>query len=173
MLDPDSSFVLQQNVEEAIERGDMAKAIEIQGRVVARDPLAAVIRNNLAVFLLADGQLEKALSQFRQVQDIHPNTDPHVSIDIVHVLILQNRLDEAQAELDRVPEGTSREQGFALLYAATGREAESDAALERLVAGAETIMDTVRARGGLCIRVTCSQRHFKHWRAESSSSSVT
>ena len=62
--------------------------------MVARDPLAAVVRNDLAVFLLADGQLEEALSQFRSVQAIHPDTDPNVAIDIVHVLILQGRYDE-------------------------------------------------------------------------------
>ena len=143
-LDPNDPFVLDHVIGAAIDSGDMSKAIVIQSQMVARNPLAAAIRNNLAVYLLADGQLEKALSQFRQVQEIHPETDPHVSIDIVHVLILQDRLDEAQAEMSRVPAGNLRNQGLALLHAATGRDAEADAALAQLIAGTEDIMDTVR-----------------------------
>ncbi len=143
-LDPDEPSVMEHAIGDAIDRGDLDKAIALQSQMVARNPLLATIRNNLAVYLLADGQLEKALSQFRQVQEIHPETDPHVAIDIVHVLILQDRFDEAQAEMSRVPAGNLRNQGLALLHAATGREAEADAAVEQLVKGSKDIMDSVR-----------------------------
>ncbi len=143
-LDPDDPFFLGHSIQQAIERGDFATAIAIQHRIVARDPLAAVVRGDLAVFLLADGQLDEALSQFRSVQAIHPNTDPNVAIDIVHVLILQGRYDEARLEMALVPEGSQREQGWALLHAATGNTEEADAALKRLLTESDDIMDIVR-----------------------------
>ena len=89
-------------------------AIATQRRLVARDPLAATVRNNLAVYLLADGQLDQALAEFRNVQAIHPDTDPNVAIDIVHVLILQGHHDEAQAAMSQAPAGSQRDQGLAL-----------------------------------------------------------
>lgn len=143
-LDPDGWFVLVHTIERAITSGDLATAIAVQRRLVARNPLATGERNDLGVFLLADGQLDEALSQFRKVQEIHPETDPHVGIDIVHILVLQRRFDEAQSEITHVPEGNMRDQALALLYAATGRQAEADAALRRLTNRPGEIMDTIR-----------------------------
>ena len=62
-LDPDDTYFLLRQIERAIDRGDLAAAIAIQRRLVARDPRPAVVRNNLAVFLLADGRLEEALAE--------------------------------------------------------------------------------------------------------------
>ncbi len=143
-LDPDVPFNLSDTATNAVDRGDLATAITVQRRLVAQNPLATGERNNLAVYLLADGQLDEALSQFREVREIHPETDPHVAIDIVHVLILQRRFEEAQSELATVPEGSLRDQAQALLYAATGRQAEADEALRRLTGPPGEIMDTIR-----------------------------
>ena len=143
-LDPEVPFNLADTATHAVDRGDLATAITAQRRVVAQNPLATGERNNLAVYLLADGQLDEALSQFREVQEIHPDTDPHVAIDIVHILILQRRFEEAQSVLASVPEGSLRDQAHALLYAATGRQAEADDALRRLTGPPGEIMDTIR-----------------------------
>ena len=144
-LDPDEPYVVRAAIEEAVDHGDLSRAIALQSQVVARNPLAASTRNNLAVYLLADGQLEKALSQFRQVQEIHPETDPNVAIDIVHVLVLQGRYDEAEQAMAQVPEeGSQRDQAAALVYAATGREAEADQALARMTGGSRDHMETIR-----------------------------
>ena len=62
----------------------------------------------------------------------------------MHVLILQGRHDEAQIAMAQVPAGSQRDQGLALLYAATGRDAESDEAVRRLRVESEDVMDTVR-----------------------------
>jgi TolB-like protein/DNA-binding winged helix-turn-helix (wHTH) protein/Tfp pilus assembly protein PilF len=144
VVDPDGPIALVHKAEKAIDRGDLATAVAAQRQLVAQNPLSAVVRNNLGVILLADGQLDEALSQFRKVQEIHPDTDPHVSIDIVHILILQHRFDEAQSEIAHVPEGKLRDQALALFYAATGRQTEADGALRRLTARQGDIMDTIR-----------------------------
>lgn len=143
-LDPDDAYFLQREIERAVDSGDLETAIAIERRLVARDPLAAVVRSGLAMYLLADGQLDEALAEYRNVQAIHPNTDPNVAIDIVHVLILQGRHDEAHAAMPQVPEGSQRDQGLALLYAATGRKTEADEALKNLPAESEDFMDTIR-----------------------------
>jgi thioredoxin-like negative regulator of GroEL len=96
------------------------------------------------VYLLADGRLDESLAQFRSVQAIHPNTDPNVAIDIVHVLILQGRHDEAAVAMALVPEGNQREQGLALLYAATGHDDQADEALGRMTVEPRDFMDTIR-----------------------------
>ncbi len=143
-VDPDGPIALVHKAEKAIDRGDLATAVAAQRQLVAQNPLSAVDRNNLGVILLADGQFDEALSQFRKVQEIHPETDPHVAIDIVHVLILQRRFEEAQSEIAHVPEGKLRDQALALFYAATGRQSEADGALRRLTGRPGDIMDTIR-----------------------------
>jgi len=144
-LDPGEPYVVRAAIEEAVDHGDLSRAIALQSQVLARNPLAASTRNNLAIYLLADGQLEKALSQFRQVQEIHPETDPNVAIDIVHVLVLQGRYAEAELTMAQVPEeGGQRDQAAALVYAATGREVEADQALARMTQGSRSHMETIR-----------------------------
>jgi len=143
-LDPNDPYVLVHEIERAIDRGDMAMAVEIQRGIVARDPLSGVNRSNLAVLLLADGRFSEALAEFRAVQEIRPAGDSEISNEIAHVLILLRRFDEARAEAAKVQEGEPRDQVLALLYAATAREREADEALARLVGAEDEIFDTVR-----------------------------
>jgi tetratricopeptide (TPR) repeat protein len=119
---------------EAFERGDVDGAIAIQRRAVARDPLNQVIRNNLAVILLADDRLDEAMSEYRKVLELSPDVGLNVEVEIVRILVLQRRYDEARSVLARFPEGKYRDHGLALLYLAPGGQAEADAALARLIA---------------------------------------
>ena len=143
-LDPDEPFVLADAATRAVDRDDLPTAIALQRGIVARDPLSGVARQNLAVFLLVDGQYEAALSEFRKVQEIHPESDAGISREIAPVLVLLRRFDEAEAEASKLPPGEIRDQAMAPVYVATGRDREADAAIARLAASEEEIFDTIR-----------------------------
>jgi TolB-like protein/DNA-binding winged helix-turn-helix (wHTH) protein len=143
-LDPNDPFVLVHDVEHAVDRDDLGTAINIQRGIAARDPLSGIIRQNLAVLLLADGRFEEALAEFQKVQEIRPQGDSEISNEIAHVLILLRRFDEASAEAAKVQEGEPRDQVLALLFAATGRMPEADDTLARLVSADDEIFDSVR-----------------------------
>lgn len=113
-------------------------------RAVAQDPLAATQRINLAVLLLADGQLDEAMSEYRRVLELNPDAGLDVDIEIVRILVLQRRYDEAQSAVARFPEGKIRDHGLALLYQAPGRLAQADVALKRLAAQSGDMMDSIR-----------------------------
>lgn len=119
---------------DAVEKGDFDKAIAIQRRVAAQDPLNGVVHQLLAVYLLADEQFEAAISQFRGVLELNPDAGLDLEIDIVRILVLQEHIAEAYASLSKMPEGKYRDHGLALLYQVPAYRAESEAAYARLVA---------------------------------------
>ena len=143
-LDPDDPLVLGFTGNEAVTRGDIDAAIAMQRRAVAQDPLASTQLVNLAVLLLADGQLDEAMSEFRKVLELSPDVGLDVEIEIVRILVLQRRYDEAQSAVARLPEGKFRDHGLALLYQAPGRLAEADVALKRLAAQPGDTMASIR-----------------------------
>ena len=143
-LDPDDALVLGGLVSEAISRGDFDEAIAIERRVVARDPLSPLNRNILGVLLIAAGRLDEAMSEYRKVLDLNPDAGPDIRIDIVRILVLQERYDEATAMVSQLADGKFRDFGLALLYLTPDWRAEADAALERLAARPEDVLDSVR-----------------------------
>jgi thioredoxin-like negative regulator of GroEL len=143
----------------ALLRGDLEEAVALQRRMVSRDPLAATFRHNLAVLLLADGRLDEAMSEYRKVLELSPSgminhrrfadsqsTDARleINIEIVRILVLQRRYDEAQSAIAQLPEGKFRDHGLALLWDVPGRLPEADVALQRLAAQPEDITDSIR-----------------------------
>ena len=63
-LDPSDPLVLGHVVSDAVDEGDFDKAIAIQRRLAAQDPLNGVARQLLAVHLLADEQFDAAMLNF-------------------------------------------------------------------------------------------------------------
>lgn len=143
-LDPNDPYILTHDIEQAVDRNDLAAAIRIQRGLAARDPLSSIVRHNLAILLLANEQFEAALTEFRRVQEIRPPGEPEISNEIAHALILLRRFDEASAEAAKVPEGEPRDQALAFVYVGTGRMQEADEALARLLDTEDAIFDTVR-----------------------------
>jgi TolB-like protein/DNA-binding winged helix-turn-helix (wHTH) protein/tetratricopeptide (TPR) repeat protein len=151
-LDPDDPLVLGFSTQ-ALLRGDLDEAVALQRRMVSRDPLAATFRHNLAVLLLADGRLDEAMSEYRKVLELSPSgisdsrgTDARfeINIQIVRILVLQRRYEEAQAAIAQLPEGKFRDHGLALLWDVPGRLPEADLALQRLATQPEGITDSIR-----------------------------
>ncbi len=133
-LDPNEPMVLMSGMSgAAFDEGDFDKAIAIQRRIVARDPLNPVARQNLAVLLLAGGRFDEAMSEYRSVLELNPDASLDVEIELVRIPVLQGHYAEAYAAVTRMPEGKYRDHGLALLYRAPDHRAEADAALARLI----------------------------------------
>lgn len=133
-LDPDDPLVLGYLAGDALGAGDLDRAIRLQARAVVRDPMNALTRQNLGVFLMAADRLDEALAAFRTALEINADTPPNVRIEIARILALQGRLEEAVTAALQLPPGKYRDQALALLRDAPGRRAEADAALARLEA---------------------------------------
>jgi TolB-like protein/DNA-binding winged helix-turn-helix (wHTH) protein/Tfp pilus assembly protein PilF len=131
---------------------DVEAEIEHLQRSVERDPLSAVNHQILAVFLFTAGRLEDAKSEFIKARELNPEGH-ELSLEVVRVLVVQRRYDEAYSAIAALPKGGIRDHGLMLLYFAPGRRAEADAALARLVRkpGTET-MDHIRLAEAFAFR---------------------
>jgi TolB-like protein/Flp pilus assembly protein TadD len=133
-LDPNSPLVLGITAGKYVLSGRLDEAIELQKRVVALDPLGFANRANLAIWLLADGRLEDAKAQIIRAQELSPMKASEYDVDLGSILILERRFEEALATIGQWPEGPDRDKALALVYPALGREADGDAAFNRLIA---------------------------------------
>jgi TolB-like protein/DNA-binding winged helix-turn-helix (wHTH) protein/tetratricopeptide (TPR) repeat protein len=120
----------------SVAEGGLSEMIELQRRMVAQDPLSAVSRGNLGVFLMAAGQWEEAKAEYRKALELSP-ASPKLHRDVAKILILQGRFDEALAVAAELPEGPLRDQCLALVHQANGQQGAADAALARLIAVGE------------------------------------
>jgi TolB-like protein/DNA-binding winged helix-turn-helix (wHTH) protein len=132
-LNPSDPLVLSVSAGQSFEAGHWSEGIALQRRAVAVDPLAAVGRGNLGVYLAAVGEWEDAIIEFEKARELSP-TLPRIDSDIARVQLLRRRFDEALAAAARIPPGPMREQAIALGFAAPGRQAAADEALSRLLA---------------------------------------
>jgi len=143
-LDPDDPLVIGSRVSDAISQGDLEEATELLRRVVVRDPLSPVSRENLGVLLLACGRLDEAMAELRRVLELNPAAGPEVRADIVSILVLQGRDDEARSVVEQLADARFRDFGLALLLHTPEQRVEADGALKRLAAGPGDVMDSVR-----------------------------
>lgn len=131
-LDPGHPIILSWASTDAFERGDIDGAIDSLRRAVEREPVSPLYRNNLAIYLLADGQLEQALKEFQWAVELAPDSQLGARTDIVRIRVLQGRYAEAKAALADLPEGKRRDHAQALLFNAPGERAQAVAAFARL-----------------------------------------
>lgn len=157
-LDPGHPIVLSWEANDAIDRGDFPAAIASLRQAIAREPLSPLYRSNLAVLLVADGQLEEALAEFRWVKELAPKGQLGMQTEIIRILILQGRYAEARAALAEVPEGKRHDHAQALMLSAPGERERADAAFARLLAGPrdgsteERIGDTIQLAEAQTVR---------------------
>lgn len=134
-LNPSDPLVLGSAAGRAFARGHWSESIALQRRAVAVDPLSAIGRSNLGVFLMTLGEWEEAVTELEKARELSPTLN-RIDSDIARVQILRQRFDEALATVERIPAGPERDQCIALAYRAPGQQAAADAALARLVAKA-------------------------------------
>jgi len=117
---------------EALAKANFEKAIELQRRAVALDPLGFVNRANLAEYLYRAGQLEEAGVEFLNALELNPELEDDINGNLVQILVLQHQYEEALVLVQQLPEGIARDQGMAMIHHALNQESQSDAAIERL-----------------------------------------
>jgi tetratricopeptide (TPR) repeat protein len=143
-LDPDDPLVLSFAASSARQDGDLGLAVELWGRSVAQDPLSPIAHGNYAFTLLRAGRLHEAHAEFLKYFELNPSARPEMRAELVRVLTLLKRYDEARAEIDQMPEGIHRDFALALQHQAPGSRQEADAALQALRAEATSSHDLVR-----------------------------
>jgi len=131
-LDPGNLLVLSRMANQAADAGDLKTAVASYEQAVLRDPMNGIMRQNLGVFQAADGRYDEALASFSALREINPGSNPKITIEIVRILALQRRHDDAAAEASGLPPGNLRDQAMALLHAAPAHREAADAALARL-----------------------------------------
>jgi TolB-like protein/DNA-binding winged helix-turn-helix (wHTH) protein/Flp pilus assembly protein TadD len=112
-------------------------ALELEDRMVTRDPFSLAVRINLANTLLAAGRLDEARAEFLKTVEISPDWQGAVDVELGRIMILEQRYPEALDEVRRWPEGVDRDHGLALIYDALGRKPDADAAVARLLSSSE------------------------------------
>jgi len=143
-LDPNDLLVLGYAASDASWKGDAARAVRIMRQSVAQDPLSFVTRANYAIFLFANGELDKALTECRRALELKAGDDDGMRLVIARILVMQGRDAEARNELERISASKLRDQGLALLYRDARQSAEAEAALTRLRAGMSNPSDSVQ-----------------------------
>jgi len=132
-LNPSDAMVLSVLADKAVLEGHLSDAVLLQRSAVAVDPLSAVNRSNLGIYLTAAGNLEEAKAEFERAGELSP-MQASVHAEVARVLIIQRRFDEALAAANELPEGQLRERSLALVYQALGDAPAADATLARLLA---------------------------------------
>jgi TolB-like protein/DNA-binding winged helix-turn-helix (wHTH) protein/Tfp pilus assembly protein PilF len=132
-LNPSDPLVLGVSAGKAFAAGHWSEGISLQRRAVAVDPLAAIARSNLGIYLAAVGEWQEALVEMEKARELSP-TLSRIDSEIARLLILQERFDDAFIAIGRIPTGAWRDQAIALAYRAPGQRSVADAALSRLLA---------------------------------------
>jgi DNA-binding winged helix-turn-helix (wHTH) protein/Tfp pilus assembly protein PilF len=130
-LEPNNPLLLALNAGDAAEAGRWGEAVELQRRAVAADPLSVPNRGNLSGFLLMAGQYDEARVEFARLRELSPNEPDDVA---AFALILQGRAQEALPLVEAWPISAARAQCLALIHHALRRKADSDTALQELIA---------------------------------------
>ena len=151
-LDPNDPLVLGFTSTRAVWKGDFNEAAALWRRIAQQDPLSPTVRTNLAVMLLMNGELDEALAENRKALEIHPGAGAGVQAQIVRILILLGRYDEAWSETSRIPPGKEKDYSIALQHKVPGRRAEADAALMRLASAASDFRSIVHVADGYVSR---------------------
>jgi TolB-like protein/tetratricopeptide (TPR) repeat protein len=112
--------------------GRLQEAVELLRRAAALDPLGVPVHRSLASTCHAAGLLDEAEAAATKALEINPH-DAGSRLGLGLTLLARGRLDEAQAAFERVEDDLLRLLGLALVHHASGRDADSWAALQALV----------------------------------------
>jgi tetratricopeptide (TPR) repeat protein len=141
-LDPNNLLVLGRLAGGAFDRGRPDEAVDLQRRVVVRDPLGLAARQTLGLFLFSAGRFDEAGIELQTVLQIAgspvaPDEFPQgirasAAFDFARSLMAERRFAEARLEIESWPAGPFRDHGIALVQHGLGNGAEANAALKRL-----------------------------------------
>jgi TolB-like protein/class 3 adenylate cyclase/Tfp pilus assembly protein PilF len=131
-LAPGNARILRSAAIVARSLGHLQQAVELLRRATALDPLGVPVHRTLAHTCHAAGLLDEAEAAARKALEINPN-DARSQYGLGLTLLARGRLDEAQAAFEHEVYDPFRLLGLALVHHASGRDADSRAALEALI----------------------------------------
>ena len=132
-LAPGNAVVLRRAGMTALNLGRIDEAIALSRRAVEQDPLNASSYNMLGIALDKRGRLADAEAAYRKALELAPQRAKSRA-NLALNLLAQGRGAEALAEVLREPLECARLWVLALIEWAAGRLAESEAALQELIA---------------------------------------
>jgi TolB-like protein/Tfp pilus assembly protein PilF len=132
-LDPGNLTVLFSSAVLLQALGRLDEAIAIKEGVIRHDPVHVGRLYSLGLGQRWAGRLDAAIATYRTVLSLSPNRgNAHAQLGLA--LLLKGEADAALAEVERESNEVQRLIGLPIAYYALGRKADSDAALETLVA---------------------------------------
>ena len=164
-LAPGNARALRRAGALAASRGRLDEAIAFVRRAMEQDPLSAPAYHNLGYYLGAGGHLDEAEAAYRKAIELAPQsttTRAFLSLNLLH----QHRGGEALAEALREPEEVFRLYAVTIIQHFLGHGAESDAALNEIVANfaltmAFQVAQVHAARGNIDLAFEWLERAYR------------
>jgi serine/threonine-protein kinase len=113
--------------------GRLPEAVAVLQQASLLDPLSADVPSELAIAYLGTGQLDLAEAAATHALELEPEHG-RAARTLGFALLLQQRLPEAQAAFRRSTNPFFRDMGAAMVSHSMGRAAESQGALDRMLA---------------------------------------
>jgi len=132
-LAPSDSGVLLMNSRLAATFGETERAVELARRAVDLDPISASSRVQLALSLMGAGRFEEAKVEARRTAELNPNS-MFAKSGLGYVHIYEGKFAEAEKSVAGAEDTWSVLWVRALACFGQGKKAESDRALEEMIA---------------------------------------
>ena len=130
----DNPLVLARRAGAAARRGDLSESANLYRAAANGDPLARAYRYNLAVSLLAGGQVDEAEAEFERLEsEISPSNDDY-KWNLAAIQILRGNYEEALGLIEDSTIQTDKLAIRAMATAGLDRYGESGAMLAQLLA---------------------------------------
>ncbi|MHB8476152.1 MAG: winged helix-turn-helix domain-containing protein [Steroidobacteraceae bacterium] len=131
-IDPGNTYLLPSALGDlALVSGHVAEAVEHYEREIELNPLDPYSLQAIGLALCASSRLQECLQYRLKLQQLHPDFGGANGLVGMAYLYL-GQFPDALDAMEKEPERDSRLAGLALVYAAMGKRAESDAALQEL-----------------------------------------
>jgi tetratricopeptide (TPR) repeat protein len=132
-LEPGDPDIVRLAASSAAQLGRFGEALPWNRRAVDFDPLNADSWEQLAETEFFMGQLDEAVADFKKALELNPDVvAAHMVLSQIYVI--QGRPQHALPEIELVRNDSLRAYLYPIAYYALGREKESDAALQELIA---------------------------------------
>ena len=113
--------------------GNLDQAIKLYEQAVALDPLRSNSYSGMGYLLFMASRYDEARATLQKALDLNPQV-ALVHLTLAKIFIAQGKPQQALAEIEKEPSGWGKLTGEALAYHALGREQDSNAALDNLMA---------------------------------------
>jgi tetratricopeptide (TPR) repeat protein len=130
-IDPRSDLLPAAFGDRAFVYGQVNRAIELYQQALTRDPLAPILLDSLGIALCAANRFQPCLENRLRLMQLHPEFDG-VNSSVGMARFYLGQFAAALAAMQQEPNEDYRLRGLAAVFWATGRRAESDAALKAL-----------------------------------------